>query len=210
MAPWWSIATKTFINYMKLGYDPKVNPNGPSVWITSGISGGEFGNIVFTQSLGTHKKKEDKVEDMAFPTLTATWSCWEENQWGLPQNYPNSLTSISFSGSLNDGYNINNPLPNTADGYINPNLSITSISPTSGSAVNGDTLVYISGTAFLPYNTYTVSFNGAIAKSPRVVNQNLISVITNQSINSNTGLGNVIISDNNGNSFTLINGWTYT
>jgi hypothetical protein len=212
MATYWSYAAKTLIDYITLGYDPKVNPNGPSCWITSGIAGGEWGNILFTHSLGSHRVDKNRTEDLPFPTMSATWSCWEINQLGVPQNYASTpLTSIYFQGAWgNDGYNATNPLQNIADGYAYPNLTISSIYPESGSAVNGDTLVYVSGTGFLETNTYTITFNGAVGRNVVVQNDSLLTVITNPSVGYAVGTGNVVISDQNDNTYTATNVWTYT
>ncbi len=196
-----SIAAKAIIGFGSVGYDPKVST--VSAWQSIGLAGGEFGKISLLPFQGmNHDGNKAK-----FPAISVPFSVWEINQLGLPQNTNGNFESVYLEVDLGDGYNINNPLPNIADGYIIPNLSITSFTPTSGS-VQGDTQVFITGNGFNPTGQYTVSFNGAIAKTPFVRSNQLMQVITNPSIGGATGSGNILIQDNLGNSYE-ISGWSY-
>jgi hypothetical protein len=201
-----SIAAKSWMAYGSIGYDPKLSTT--SAWNQAGIAFGELGKVSMMPFKG-NKPVENGWQEVMFPAITLNLSLWEVNQLGLPINYPIILGDIGIQLNVADGYNINNPLNNFIDGYVYPNLTLTSISPNSGS-IQGDTLCFITGQGFNAANTYTVSVNGAVGKSVLVRSPVMLQFITNQSINAATGTGNLVVSDNLGNTATLTNGWTYT
>jgi hypothetical protein len=93
-----------------------------------------------------------------------------------------------------------------ANGYtytVATTITVTAISPASGTA-NGGTVVNITGTNFA--SGATVSFGGTAATS--------VSVVSNSSITATTpahtaGAVSVVVTNSNGQSGTLANGYTY-
>jgi len=206
--PYLSMGAKAWLDFGGIGYDPKVSTQ--SIWLTSGIVQGALGDIRMLPFQGTQAKGSD-WQQVAFPALTLNLSVWEDNQLGVTQleaPLP-TFTEAYIQVNMADGYNINNPFENVADGYAIPNLSISSLSVVSGS-LQGETLVFISGQGFLVDNIYTVSFNGAVGKTATVRNVQMLQVITNPSVGGLAGTGNVVITDQFGQTYQIHNGWTYT
>jgi hypothetical protein len=204
---WQSIIAKTWLAFAVQGYDPKLaNASAGSVWQQLGLVGGEIGQISFKPFSGSYFV-DGAAKEAVFPTVSMKLSFVEVNQLGLPQNYPHNFDSASISLSITDGYNPNNPLF-FADGYADPNLSVVSFTPTSGSH-SGDTLVFITGNGFDVNKSYTVSFNGAFSQNVFVRSVNIIQALTPPSINAQTGSGDIVVSDYFGNTVT-ISGWDYT
>ena len=96
------------------------------------------------------------------------------------------------TGTLNSGYS-----------YANPAPTVTSVSPSSGSS-GGATGVTITGTNFL--SGATVSFGGNAATNVTVVSS---TSITARTPTHATGAVNVVVTNSDGQSGTLSNGYTY-
>jgi hypothetical protein len=99
------------------------------------------------------------------------------------------------SGTLTNGYTYASP---------NPAPTVTAILPNSG-ATGGGTSVTITGTGFLA--GATVSLGGAPATNVIVLNSTSISATTPAHA---VGTVNVVVTNTDGQSGTLINGYTYT
>jgi hypothetical protein len=84
---------------------------------------------------------------------------------------------------------------------------LTSCSPNSGT-IQGNTLLVIQGTGFLVGKIVRVSVCGADVKVINVVSPTVMMVVTNPGIS--TGTGDVVAYDEQGNAYTLTNGFTYT
>src|SRR5216683_401341 len=89
---------------------------------------------------------------------------------------------------------------------INPAPMVTSVAPNTGPA-SGGTGVTITGANFLP--GATVSFGGTAATGVTVVSSTSITAITPVHA-AEGGVVNVVVTDNDGQSGTLANGYTYT
>ena len=96
------------------------------------------------------------------------------------------------TGTLNGGYS-----------YANPAPTVSSVSPNSGSS-GGATGVTITGTNFL--SGATVSFGGTAAANVTVVSS---TSITAKTPTHATGAVNVVVTNSDGQSGTLSNGYTY-
>ena len=204
LQPHLSIAAKAWIGYGATGYDPKFST--VSAWKTAGVAFGEMGKVSFKPFQGM-APNASSWKEVIFPAMTMTLSFWENNQLGLPQPNTQDFTQASIQLNVADGYNLTNPIYNLIDGYVNPILTLTSFSPSSGS-IQGDTLVYLTGTGFISNRTYTVSFNGSVSTNTFVRSPVMLQVITNPAINAQVGVGDIIVTDNFSNTFT-INGWSY-
>ena len=101
--------------------------------------------------------------------------------------------SDAQSGSLNNGYTYRNPAP-----------TVTSITPTTGTAAGG-TSVTITGTGFLA--GATVSLGGTAATGVNVVGSTSITATTPAHA---AGAVNVVVTNTDAQSGTLTNGYTYT
>ncbi len=99
------------------------------------------------------------------------------------------------SGTLSNGYT-----------YVsaNPAPTVTSVAPTSGT-IAGGTSVTITGTGFL--SGASVSFGGTAATNPSVVNSTTITAATPAHA---AGAVNVVVTNTDGQSGTLTNGYTYS
>ncbi len=97
------------------------------------------------------------------------------------------------SGTLSNGYTYTNPAPN-----------VTSISPSSGST-SGSTAVTISGTGFL--SGATVKIGGSSATGVTLVSSTSITATTPS---HSSGANSVAVTNSDGQSGTLTNGYSYT
>jgi hypothetical protein len=206
LAPWLSTIAQVFTGYLPLGYDPKLNQTN-SCWLNIGIGWGQTGKVNLAPFKG-QQVVNGNFQDAVFPAFSIDYSLVELEQLGLPQNFPYSFTGLDITQYTADGYNPNNPFLFT-DAYAPVGLGITSLTPNSGSARNGNTLVILDGYTFISSNTYTVSLNGSTCKAVTVTNPNVLMCVSNPSINYATGTGNVVVTDQFGNSTTFVNGWTY-
>ena len=183
------------------GYDQNYN-NGEQIWKTANLAYA----FLDVYQYGSFLVNDGKTE---FPSLRLNLTFMEESQF-VPDNYE-SLSDVYVEVDEIDGYNSSLPVYNIADGYCEPNLSITSISMSSG-PVTGNTLVIIQGTGFTNIttsNTLTESltFNGAQAAQLLVKSNTAIVAITGPG--AIAGTGDVVITDDLGNTFTLGGSWTY-
>lgn len=196
-------ASKAMLAYGPQGYDPKVNPQGPSVWKTSNLSFGAMIGVKHLPYMGLDKEKKTAY----FPSIQMRMAIMERAQAPVPQNYE-SFSGISLlREDLVDGYNPANPITDFIDGYIYPNITITSCLPNSGT-IQGNSLLVIQGTGFLAEKIAEVKVCGAAVKSINVLSPTVIMVVTNPGIS--VGTGDVVAYDQQGNAYTLTNGFTYT
>jgi acid phosphatase len=98
------------------------------------------------------------------------------------------------AATLTNGYTYQAPVPAP---------TVTSVTPNSGSA-SGGTSVTISGTGFLA--GATVAIGGTAATSVNVVNSTSLTAVTPAHA---TGTVNVVVTNTDGQSGTLLNGFTY-
>lgn len=200
--PFLGVATKAWNAFGPQGYDPKVS-NGPSFWQTANLSFGAMLGVKYLPYMGLDKEKKAAY----FPSIQMRISMVERDQMPVPQNF-SSFSGISLlREDLVDGYNPANPITNFVDGYIYPNITVTSCSPSSGS-IQGNTLLTLQGTGFLPQKIAKVTVCGAAVKQVNVLSPSVMLVITNPGIT--TGTGDVVAYDEQGNTYTLTNGFTYT
>lgn len=203
-----TIASKAFLAFGYQGYDPKVNPFGPSFWQQAGVAFGYIEGVQFKPYLGSVQiQGTDKYKAEYFPSLQMRIGFVERNQMPVPQNYE-SFSGISLlREDLVDGYNPANPITNFIDGYVYPNITLTSCSPNTGS-IQGNTLLVVQGTGFLMQKIARITVNGAQVKSFNVKSPTVILAVTNPGIT--VGTGDVVAYDQQGNAYTLHNGFTYT
>lgn len=196
-------ASKAMLAFGPQGYDPKVNPNGPSAWQTANMSFGAMIGVKHLPYMGLDKEKKAAY----FPSIQMRMAVMERGQDPVPQNFI-SFTGIStLQENLVDGYNPANPILDFVDGYIVPNISLTSCTPNSGS-IQGNNLLVIQGAGFLAEKIAQVKVCGAQVKKISVLQPNVMLVVTNPGITA--GTGDVVAYDEQGNSYTLHNGFTYT
>lgn len=204
MYPFLQLASKALLAYGNQGYDPKVSD--VSFWFQAGLSFGGMEGAKYQPYTG-FAKKDEKVY---FPTLELDLWFQENNQSPVPQNF------IDFSGvyplqiNLYDGYNPANPIDNFVDGYIPPNITLTSCSPNSGS-IQGNTLLVIQGTGFDPAkleSPFQLMICGSPAAAVKMQSPTVMMVVTNPGIT--TGIGDIVFTDLFGIEYTLANGFTYS
>lgn len=194
-------AEKVWMLYGQQGYDPKVNSN--SIWQTAGLSFGALLEIDYEPYLGLNQKDEDNY----FPSIQFTIQVVEKNIRPVPQNFT-TFNNLNLQLNVVDGYNIASPIVNFIDGYITPDISITSCTPNTGS-VNGGTLVYVHGNGFSAdkiKRADQLTFNGSPAKQITVLTPTLMLALTNPNV---AGTGNVVFTDLQGNTYQLTNGFTF-
>lgn len=208
MYPFFSVAIKTLLTYGNQGYDPKVSTT--NIWKTAGLSFGSITDAEYVPMEGLASTPGSKeMVQAVFPCIRMRVMFWERNQDPVPANFV-PFTGISvLQENLVDGYNPANPIVNFIDGYVLPDITITSCTPSSGS-IQGNTLLVIQGTGFdankLP-NASQLTVCGVAVKQLVVKSPTAIMAITNPGIT--TGSGNIVITDLAGNSYQLTNGFTY-
>lgn len=201
-------ATKIWTGYGRQGYDPKVNSN--SVWKACNATFGFLESTDYGSFYGF--TKEGKEAD--FPAIQFRLGFAERDQEPVAKNY-STFENAYIELDLVDGYNPGNILANFVDGYSTPDITITSITPNSGS-LSGNTLVVIQGTGFAPekllYNSQ-VSIAGVDVKSFTVKSPTVVIAVTNPGTGFPGGssyTGNVVFTDLLSNTYKLTNGFTYT
>lgn len=207
MYPFFSVATKTILAYASQGYDPKIGTS--SFWKQAGLSFGEIYDVIYEPLEGLHKtpNTKDMVQAM-FPCIELRMATFERNKAPVPQNYPTNLSKIELQINLVDGYNPASPVVDFADGYIVPDISITSVSPNTGT-IHGNTLVYVHGTGFAAEkikNASQLTFCDSPAKQVTVLTPSLMLALTNPNA---AGIGDVVFTDLQSNTYKLTNGFTY-
>lgn len=201
--PFFRDAVKAWLAYGPQGYDPKVNPQGPSVWQTAGLSFGAMQSVRYMPYLGLDKDKKHAY----FPSIQMRISLLERAQQPVPQNYEAFSGISTLQENLVDGYNPANPIVDFIDGYVYPNISLTSCVPNSGT-INGNTLLTIYGTGFPAEKIARVSVCGADVRAFNVQSPTVLLAVTNPGIT--TGTGDIVAYDQQNNPYTLHNGFTYT
>lgn len=200
--PFLGVATKAWLAYGPQGYDAKIS-NGPSVWQTANLSFGAMKGVKYLPYMGFNKSKEVAY----FPSIQMRISMVERQQNPVPQNF-GSFSGISLlREDLVDGYNPANPITNFIDGYVYPNISLTSCSPSSGT-IQGNTMLTLQGVGFLAEKIAKVTVCGAAVKTISVLSPSVMLVVTNPGITA--GTGDVVAYDEQGNAYTLTNGYNYT
>lgn len=206
MYEFFGIASKTWLAYGPQGYDPKVTPSGPSFWTNCNLSFGMMNGVKYLPYLGLNKDKTNAY----FPSIQMRISFVERNQYPVPQNYETFTGISTLQENLVDGYNPANPIVDFIDGYIQPDITLTSCTPNTGS-VQGNTLVVIQGTGFDVAKLNVVNplvICGAPVAQLVVRSPTVIMAVTNPS--PGVGVGNIVLTDFQGNTYTLGNGFTYT
>jgi len=155
-------------------------------WQDNGWGIGVLGPLIRFQSTGTHTLRVQVREDGL----------------SIDQIVLSSQTFLNTApGSLKNDTTI---LPKSSGGGTNPAPTVSSISPTSG-LTTGGTSVTISGSGFLP--GASVSIGGTAASNVSVVNGNSITAITPAHA---AGIVDVAVTNTDGQSGTLVQGFTYT
>lgn len=203
------VAAKVFIDYGQQGYDPKVNPSGPSVWQTAGLSFGTLNSIKYDKFPGLDKTGKMPVD---FPCMQFRLSFWERNQLPVAQNYEAftgiDLLELDYVPESNPG----NPINNFIDGYVYPDINLSSVLPSVGS-IAGGTLITIKGTGFLSQKIQSASqltvcgvpVAQVVVKSPTI-----LMAITNPGVIGTENItGDIVLADNVGHVYTLANSFTY-
>lgn len=201
-------ADEVILGYGAQGYDPKVNTN--SVWRSCNVS---FGSFHGSQRVKLDGLLKGSPKSRRFEGLEVYFSFQERNQLPVPQNFPHNFTEATIQLNYVDGYNPANAIDNLIDGYVFPNITLTSCSPNTGSFFNGNTLLNINGTGFskqaIP-NASQLTVVGAPVKSLTVLSPTCIMAITNPAIHGTQGvLGNIVLTDLDGNTYTLSDSFTY-
>jgi hypothetical protein len=199
-----------WLGYGQQGYDPKVDTN--NIWFESGVSFGSIDDCVITKYDGTMKDKQGHEIQAYFPCVEFRLTLVEQNQMPLPQNYPNVFSGATIEIDLVDGYNPSNPIKNITDGYVFPNITISDSSVSSGSS-SGGTWFYLYGTGFNNGNLQQASqitIVGAPAADFAIKSSNIVLIITSPAVFGTTGqLGDIVITDLQGNQYSLVDSWTY-
>lgn len=202
-------AEEVLVGYGAQGYDPKVNTN--SVWEACNVSFGSFYGTERVFYEGVIRGRA--TASSRFPVLEFFFSFQERNQQPVRQNYQNGFVSpVGIQLNLVDPENPANPLDNFIDGYVYPNITVVSCSPSSGT-INGNTMLLIQGTGFsteVIQSANQILICGAPAKAVTVKSPTAMLVITSPGINGTAGqIGDVVILDQNGNAYTLPDAYTY-
>ncbi len=171
---------------------PMVNAVTPNSGSTSGqtsvtISGSNF---VSGASVSFGGAAATNVNVTSATTLTATTPAHAAGAVNVLVTNPDNQ-----SGSLTNGYTYTAPPPAAP--------TLTSISPNSGST-GGGTSVTLTGTNFT--SGASVSFGGAAATNVNVVSSSTITALTPS---HSAGAVNVVVTNSDGQSGTLANGYTY-
>jgi hypothetical protein len=208
--PFFHLVQEIWLGYGQQGYDPKVDTN--NIWFESGVSFGSIDDCVITKYDGTMKDKQGHEIQAYFPCVEFRLTLVEQNQMPLPQNYPNAFSGATIEIDLVDGYNPSNPIKNITDGYVFPNITISDSSVSSGSS-SGGTWFYLYGTGFNNGNLQQASqitVVGAPAADFAIKSSNIVLIITSPAVFGTTGqLGDIVITDLQGNQYSLANSWTY-
>ncbi len=207
--PFFKVASNALLAYGTQGYDPKVNPDGPSFWQTAGLSFGRMYGATYIDYDGFDINKKE----VFFPSIQLSLDFVERNQQPVPQPNQEDFTSVYLQENIISQENPANPIDNFIDGYVVPNITITSCTPSSGT-IQGNTLLIIQGTGFnsatLTYlsqlNICGVPVQQLVVKSPTVI----MAITSPAVIGVVSQLGDVIITDTAGNTYDLINSFTYT
>jgi hypothetical protein len=203
------LAWEAWLGYGSQGYDPKVNLI--SVWEQSGVSFGAMHGANYLPYEGMSGGKDSK--DIKFPTLEFEMSLVERCLQPVTQNFPHGFNEAYIELDYVDGSNPANAIPNLIDGYVQPNITLTSCSPSSG-PIAGNALLLIQGTGFSIEKIVSASqltIAGSPAKSLTVKSPTAILAITNAGVNGSQGmLGDIILTDVQGNQYTLLDSFTYT
>ena len=155
-------------------------------WQDDGWGVGVLGPLIRFQTSGTHTLRIQVREDgLSIDQIVLS-----------PQTYlstaPGSLKNDSRILAKSSGGGTSAPAP-----------TVTAISPTSG-PVAGGTSITVTGTGF--QSGATVSLGGAVATSVALVNSGTITATTST---HGAGTVNVVVSNSDGQSGTLVNGYTY-
>jgi hypothetical protein len=208
--PFLGLASKTILAYGLQGYDPKVSD--VSVWQTNGIAFGYFHNASYEPYEGTSGKANTQA---FFPTVEMEISFVERNQSPVVANFTEFTGIQDLQIDLYDGYAPASPIPTFIAAPIQPDVSITSCTPATGT-IQGNTLVVIEGNGFNSLGTLgpsSLTFDGSPAAAMNIRSSTLIMAITSPSPNFPvyTGsIGPIVLTDNQGNAYSLATGWAYS
>lgn len=206
------MASKAWLGFGQQGYDPKVSPNGPSIWKTAGVSMGSFENAIFDKYPGLIGRQGNETAAY-FPFVRMTLSLAERYQAPVPQPNGTPFTGVSITANLIDGYAPGNPL-HFADGYAEPGITLTTSSPATG-YITGGTIVTITGSGF--YNNLItqpsnqLSICGVPVQNAMTISPSQLMLVTSPLLNTNNQnlTGNIVLIDQLGISHMLVNGFTY-
>ena len=203
MYQWLGQATKVWTGFGQQGYDPKVNTN--SVWVTCNVAYGYLNSVSYDHFYGFDRAGEEAD----FPAIQFRLSLVERQQLPVPQNYPTPFSGATIQLNLVDGYNPANPIDNFIDGYVFPSITLTGTSVSSGT-INGGTWLYLYGTGF-DQKLSQIIINGAPAAAFAAQSPSSLLVITNPGVfGTQNQLGNIVVTDLQGHTYTLLDSWTYT
>lgn len=202
-----SQASKVWIAYGQQGYDPKVNK--VNVWATCNASFGSLNSVDFDNFRGLDK---DGNLEVHFPAIIFRLSVFERQQLPVPNNYTIPINSFSIDINLVDGYSPANPI-NFIDGYVYPNIYLSSCNPSSGS-IQGGTTVLLTGQGFFSNklsDQSSITIAGAPVSVWEIKTDNLIQLLTPPGIIGTSGqTGAIVLTDNLGYTYNLSNCYTYT
>ena len=145
-----------------------------------------------------------KGNALYFPTLIIDFQVFEREK-SVASNFE-ALTDIYIEEDLiSDGYAAY-PILNFNDGYVEPNLTITSFNPTTA-GFSGNTPVAIMGTGFQAGAVSQVIIAGIPATFGRS-QPNLLIVFTGTVLNPQPP-GPIVIVDTSGNTYTSTGNFSY-
>jgi glucose/arabinose dehydrogenase len=158
-------------------------------WQDNGWGAGELGPLVYFANSGVHTLRIQVREDgLSLDQIVLSPKTYLTNA-------PGALTNDNTILAKNDG---------SGGGVPAPAPTVTSISPTSGST-SGGTSISIGGNGFSP--GASVLLGGVAATNVTVVNSNTITATTAAHA---SGAVNVVVTNSDNQSGTLVNGFTYT
>lgn len=198
--PFLSAVSKTILFYAFSGSDPKYN-NGELVWQEAGFA---FA-LVEKAEIGSFLGQDGQTE---FPSIKINFKVFEKNQF-VPDDYE-ALTG--FDGYIDevDGYNVNNPVTNFITFNTNPNFTVSSFSPSTGS-IAGNTLVVIQGSGFEEAGfsqQSQISIAGLAVQNWLVKSDTVMIAITSYA--DAPTAGPIVLTDKNGNTATSMQNFTYS
>ena len=171
---------------------PTINAVTPNSGPTGGQSGVTISGSNFASGASVHfgTAVATNVNVASPTTLTATTPAHAAGAVNVMVTNPDNQI-----GSLTNGYTYTAPMPAAP--------ALTSVSPNSGTT-GGGASVTLTGTNFT--SGASVSFGGAAATNVNVASSSTITALTPS---HSTGVVNVVVTNSDGQSGTLANGYTY-
>lgn len=174
--------------------------NSENVLASAGISymapiGAKYGDL---------RSAEGGSDVTHYPSIQVHIQIAERDHY-ISSQYP-AYTGTNLQDDMVDGYQPGNPIVDFSSNIVAPKISINSVSPTT-SPIAGNKLIILSGSGFTDNNIVSVTLCGVPASKITYKTPNCIFLITNGSIPISNG--DVVVTDNLGNQYTLTGVFSY-